>query len=460
MTSQNPVCKGARKLSEMLAYTIHLGNDKNKTKRAKELAKKNPSNTTSFSNHSIQNSGQLSKVNNHNYREYDHKTDMICNIYGTNNLINDVKNLYLQEFEKARIEYNKKQTRDDRKIDNYFNHISRNSNRDLACELIIELGDMEFWNDKDIIYRRKMTNVYKEQVYDLMQFVPEFKIANAVIHFEEQSLSPHMHIVGVPVKDGYKNGMRRQVAKSQIFTKTSLSKLQDKMRVNCIKSFNKYYEVDYKLKEKELGRNFDIPVNKMTNYRQMKKDYEKNKQKLKQANEKTDIVNTESNKLESIITTLKPNLVNKKNYTISHEQVETIKGYISKVRDTTKSIKGVNDLDIIMKEYEKDLKEHNSEVRTLNRAIIQKDFEIKELKEDLGIAKDTISSQEKEIKHLNVFKNLWNKFMKFFKNRVRYYADESYKKVYEAMKKDNILRQDDIDYIDNKNVKNKKYERW
>lgn len=87
MTSQNPVCKGARKLSEMLSYTIHLGNDKNKTKRAKELAKKNPSNTTSFSNHSIQNSGQLSKVNNHNYREYDHKTDMICNIYGTNNLI-------------------------------------------------------------------------------------------------------------------------------------------------------------------------------------------------------------------------------------------------------------------------------------------------------------------------------------------------------------------------------------
>ena len=50
--------------------------------------------------------------------------------------------------------------------------------------------------------------------------------------------------------------------------------------------------------------------------------------------------------------------------------------------------------------------------------------------------------------------------MKFFKNRVRYYADESYKKVYETMKKDNILRQDDIDYIDNKNVKNKKYERW
>ena len=39
-----------------LAYSIHLGNDKNKTKRAKEIAKNNPSNTTSFSNNSIQNS--------------------------------------------------------------------------------------------------------------------------------------------------------------------------------------------------------------------------------------------------------------------------------------------------------------------------------------------------------------------------------------------------------------------
>lgn len=67
-----------------------------------------------------------------------------------------------------------------------------------------------------------------------MQFVPEFKIANTVIHVEEQSLYPHMHIVGIPVKDGYKNGMR------------------------------KYYEVDYKLKEKEIGRNFDIPVNKIS----------------------------------------------------------------------------------------------------------------------------------------------------------------------------------------------------
>ena len=107
-----------------LAYSIHLGNDKNKTKRAKEIAKNNPSNTTSFSNNSIQNSKGLSKVNNHNLRKYDNNTELIKIIYGSNDLVQDVKNLYLQEFENARLEYNEKQTRNDRKIENYFDHIS------------------------------------------------------------------------------------------------------------------------------------------------------------------------------------------------------------------------------------------------------------------------------------------------------------------------------------------------
>ena len=186
-------------MNEILAYSIHLGNDKNKTKKAKEIAKNNSSNTTSFSNNSIQNATQLSKVNNHNLRKYDNQTELIKIIYGTNNLVNGVKNLYLKEFENARIEYNNKQIREDRKIQNYFEHISKNSNRDLCCELIIELGDMNFWQDKAQEYCYKMVQVYQEQIQDLVVIVPEFKIANATIHFDETS--PHLHIVGVPVKE-------------------------------------------------------------------------------------------------------------------------------------------------------------------------------------------------------------------------------------------------------------------
>lgn len=252
--------------------------------------------------------------------------------------------------------------------------------------------------------------------------------------------------------------MKKQVAKSQIFTKESLTRIQDKMRNCCIKSFNKVYAQNYQLKEKQKGRNQDILISEMQNYNKVKKQYEKNKKLLEQANVKTDLVNENGKHVKDIISNLKPNLVNKKNYTISQEQITSIKDYILKVEDTTKSMKKVSDLDVIMKEYEKDLNTHNKEIRKLNTTIIPKDVEIKELTEDLEMAKDTISKQQKEINLLKPFKYLWNKLIKFLKNRVRYYKDENYNKVYEELKKDNILRQEDIEKIENKNIKNKKYE--
>ena len=48
--------------------------------------------------------------------ETDKHRELIRTIYGTNDIVNDVKQVYLDEFEQARIEYNTKQNRDDRKI--------------------------------------------------------------------------------------------------------------------------------------------------------------------------------------------------------------------------------------------------------------------------------------------------------------------------------------------------------
>ena len=181
-----------------LSYSLHLGNDKNKSKKARRTAKNNQSGTTSLNNNSIQNFQQLSKVDKHNLRKYDEEQDLIKIIKGTSSIIEDTKELYIDLFEDARIKYNKKQTRNDRKIENYFNHISNDNKRDLACELILELGDMDFWADKDDKYKHKMVDVFEEQIMDLEKVVPNFKIANAIIHFDEAS--PHLHIVGVPFK--------------------------------------------------------------------------------------------------------------------------------------------------------------------------------------------------------------------------------------------------------------------
>ena len=174
-----------------------MGSDKNKSKVAKKTAKGNVSGTTSLSNNAIQNANDLSRVNKHNLRDYDNQIELITTIYGTNDIVEDVKQIYLDEFEQARIEYNSK-TRADRQIKDYFQKVCDSQN-DIACEIIIELGDMDFWQDKDEEYRFKMIDVYNEQIQDLNKILPSFKVANATIHFDETS--PHMHVVGVPVID-------------------------------------------------------------------------------------------------------------------------------------------------------------------------------------------------------------------------------------------------------------------
>lgn len=239
-----------------LSYSLHLGNDKNKSIKARQEAKNTPSGTTSKNNNAIQNVKQLGKVNHHNLRQYDNNQELIKTIKGSNDIVKDVKELYLDLFEDARLEYNNKQTRDDRKIDSYFNKIATDTKHDLACEIVIELGNMEYWDEKSLEYKYQMTQVFEQQLEDLKEIVPDFYVANATIHFDEHS--PHLHIVGVPIKENCKTGLSRQVGKTSIFTKESLVIIQDKMREKCINEFNIAYGMDSKLKEKQKGKNRDI----------------------------------------------------------------------------------------------------------------------------------------------------------------------------------------------------------
>lgn len=77
---------------------------------------------------------------------------------------------------------------------------------------------MDFWQDKDDEYRFKMIDVYNEQIQDLNKIVPNFKVANATIHFDETS--PHMHVIGVPVIDNCKKGMKNKLVNQKCLPKS------------------------------------------------------------------------------------------------------------------------------------------------------------------------------------------------------------------------------------------------
>ena len=160
-----------------ISYTAHVSNKKS----------------------AITSKSKLAAVAKHNLRKYkssDYSKDNICIIYGTSNLIDDVKTVYHKEFDEALEEYNKKQIRPDRKIEDYFEHVA-GKGQDMAVEIIIQIGDREFWKQFDDM-KSYMKLSYQIILDELRKRLPQFVVANAVVHLDEDS--PHMHIVGVPVQ--------------------------------------------------------------------------------------------------------------------------------------------------------------------------------------------------------------------------------------------------------------------
>ena len=437
-------------MEQELAYSFHLGSDKNKSKLAKKVAKENLSGTTSLSNNAIQNAKDLSDVNKHNLRDYDNQRELIRTIFGTNDIVNDVKQVYLDDFEKARLEYNQKQTREERKIEDYFKKVCDSQN-DIACEIIIELGDMDFWNDKDKEYRLKMINVYNEQIKDLIKIVPTFKIANATIHFDETS--PHMHIVGVPIVENCTRGMKKQVGKTKLFTKETLTAIQDKMRNACIKSYNKFYDVDSRLKTKQKGRNQDINVKEMDNYRQMKKKLEKQKQKLDNANKQTKKLDNKSKDICQILDNLKSPLLDKNNKLISSENIDNIKNYIENVTNVTQTVRSVNDLNIAIEDFEFYTLEVGQENRSLQYQLEQKDEVIEKLNDKLSVKEKIINKLQEEKESLKAqlqkFKGFWHSLMSHFHKRITYDNDANYKIVSDDLYKNGIFDDNDNEIANN-----------
>ena len=206
----------------------------------------------------ITSKSKLAGVAKHNLRKYkseEYIADNIFLIYGTDNLVQDVKAVYHQEFDEALKVYNENQTRADRKIEDYFEHVA-NKEQDMAVEIIIQIGDRAYWQQH---YENKcyMKKIYSMMLAELQYLLPEFVVANAVVHMDEDS--PHMHVVGVPVATGYKKGLSKHVSKRKVFTKEVLSEvLQDELR--AVANTKVKIAFDEQIREKSKGRNHDLSV--------------------------------------------------------------------------------------------------------------------------------------------------------------------------------------------------------
>lgn len=252
---------------------------------------------------------------------------------------------------------------------------------------------MYYWSDKTMEEKYKMVSVFKKQVFDLEKLIPSFKVANATIHFDESS--PHLHIVGVPVKENCKTGMNKQVGKSDVFNVESLKDIQKELRESCIKEFNKVYNLDMELKEKEQGRNQDYRVSQMKDYDIFQRNYNKQQKKIQKVNSKTEVINKESKAIKEIINNLKQQPLNKNNVLLSNENKDKIIKYIEDIESNNKTIKSLTNYSVSLIDIKNDLNDNLNKIYKLSN-------ENKELKEELNNKDELLDLAEKKINKLEL----------------------------------------------------------
>lgn len=236
-----------------ISYSFHLSNKSN----------------------AVTNTGKIVSVSRHNLRQYSsehYDRNKIEVLRGSDkSILDDVKRIYHEEFDAALESYNRGK-RSDRVIGDYLEHVSQSRN-DVACEIIIQLGDRDFWDGKTLEEKRQMSPIFQRQLLSLESLVPELRIASAIVHYDESS--PHMHVVAVPVSSGYKKGLVKQVSKTKVFTADRLSDLQDRMRADLEQARHSIPSFDllldgHELNDKEKGRNKDLPKNSLAEFRLLK----------------------------------------------------------------------------------------------------------------------------------------------------------------------------------------------
>lgn len=118
---------------------------------------------------------------------------------------------------------------------------------------------------------------------------------------------------------------------------------------------------------------------------------------------------------------------------ISSENVAEIKKLTEEIKDTTESVRSVNDLNMAIKDFEHTVFDTIREVSSLKYQVEQKDEEIRYLKKELN-AKDKIIDKLRTEKdnlkeQLQKFKSFWYSIMKRFQSKLGFDKNEHYKYV-------------------------------
>lgn len=121
----------------------------------------------------------------------------------------DIRAVYHELFDDALARYNKKQTRKDRVIDDYYEKIRTGKQEKLFEELIIQIGNKDDMNasSENGQLARQMLDEYMQS---FQQRNPTLRVFSAHLHMDEAT--PHLHIDFIPFTTGSKRGLETRVS--------------------------------------------------------------------------------------------------------------------------------------------------------------------------------------------------------------------------------------------------------
>lgn len=150
---------------------------------------------------------------NHNSRKF--KAE---NVDGSRTHLNidycneNIKKVYHELFDEALERYNDKQTRTDRRIENYYEKIRNSKQEKPFHELILQIGDKENMSaesENGQLARQILDEYYR----GFQEQNPQLKVFSAHLHMDEAT--PHLHIDFVPFTTGSKRGLDTRVSLKQ-----------------------------------------------------------------------------------------------------------------------------------------------------------------------------------------------------------------------------------------------------
>ena len=150
---------------------------------------------------------------NHNSRKFHAKnTDPERSCLNVEYCNENIKDVYHELFDEALARYNEKQTRSDRRIDDYYEKIRSGKQEKPFHEIILQIGDKDNMGAKTE-NGQLAVKVLDKYMQDFQRRNPTLRVFSAYLHMDEAT--PHLHIDFVPYTTGSKRGLDTRVSLKQ-----------------------------------------------------------------------------------------------------------------------------------------------------------------------------------------------------------------------------------------------------